>query len=379
MSKIQEMIERMCPKGVKYKKIKDVFTRIKGTPITATLMKEIASEEGDVRIFAGGKTVIDTKRERIPNANITTVPSLIVQSRGVIDFVFYDKPFTFKNEMWGYTHQEPICVKFLGYVLKNNVEYFRRKASETGSLPQISLPVTEDYEIPVPPLEVQREIVKVLDNLSELGVVLNAELAARKKQFLWVQQQCFANKTFMFNRRIEDCCVLAKGATPIQKAIPGEYPLVVTTSTRRTSATYQFTEPTVCIPLVSSRGHGVASLNSVYYQEGEFALGNILCGVTPKNHKELNAKYLYYYINYKKDSLIVPLMRGGANVSLTVDTLKKVGVSYPSIEEQSQVVSMLEPFDAFFDEVIGLPAEINARQQQYEYYRDQLLTFKRAN
>ena len=133
------------------------------------------------------------------------------------------------------------------------------------------------------------------------------------------------------HKKLADCCVLAKGNTPIQKAIPGEYPLVVTTEERKSCNTYQFDKPTVCVPLVSSRGHGVASLNSLYYQEGRFALGNILCGVTPVNGDELSAKFLFYYLNHKKDTLIVPLMRGGANVSLTVDSLKKVRVPVPPI------------------------------------------------
>lgn len=77
-------------------------------------------------------------------------------------------------------------------------------------------------------------------------------------------------------QKISECCVLEKGKTPIQKAIPGKYPLVVTTSERKTSNTFQFDRPSVCIPLVSSRGHGVASLNEIFYQEGQFALGNIL-------------------------------------------------------------------------------------------------------
>ena len=98
--------------------------------------------------------------------------------------------------------------------------------------------------------------------------------------------------------RLGDCCRLEKGNTPIQKATPGEYPLVVTTTERKTSNTYQFDEPSVCIPLISSRGHGVACLNQVYYQEGCFALGNILCAVTPKDHKELSARFLYYYLNH---------------------------------------------------------------------------------
>ena len=81
--------------------------------------------------------------------------------------------------------------------------------------------------------------------------------------------------------KLGECCNLEKGVTPIQKATPGEYPFVVTTSERKASDSYQFDAPAVCIPLVSSRGHGVACLNQLYYQEGKFALGNILCGVTP--------------------------------------------------------------------------------------------------
>ena len=108
---------------------------------------------------------------------------------------------------------------------------------------------------------------------------------------------------------LSECCSLEKGKTPIQKAIPGEYPLVVTTAERKTSNDYQFDGAAVCIPLVSSRGHGVACLNAVYYQEGKFALGNILCGVTPHDNSGLSAKFLYYYLNLKKDTLIVPLMK----------------------------------------------------------------------
>ena len=80
-------------------------------------MKEIARSDGEVRVFAGGKTVIDAHEKDIPNANIIYVPAVLVQSRGVIDAIYYEKPFTFKNEMWAYTHPEKTSVKFLYYVL----------------------------------------------------------------------------------------------------------------------------------------------------------------------------------------------------------------------------------------------------------------------
>ena len=173
-------------------------------------------------------------------------------------------------------------------------------------------------------------------------------------------------------KKLGDCCNLEKGNTPIQKAVPGEYPLVVTTEERKSCNTYQFDLPTVCVPLVSSRGHGVACLNQVYYQEGKFALGNILCGVTPKDEQELSASYLYHYLNHKKDTLIVPLMKGGANVSLTVDSLRRVKVPVPPIEIQREIIKMLDAFVALSAE---LNAELAARKKQYEYYRDKLLSF----
>lgn len=183
MSKLDELIEELCPNGVEYKKIKDVYTRLKGTTITAQKMKQINNPNGNIAIFAGGKTIINAYEEDIPNANITKVPAVLVQSRGVIDVIFYDKPFTFKNEMWAYTAKNKVSVKYLYYILKNNIQYFRNVASVMGSLPQISLKDTEEFKIPVPPLPVQQEIVRILDNFTELTTELTTELEARQKQY----------------------------------------------------------------------------------------------------------------------------------------------------------------------------------------------------
>lgn len=197
-------------------------------------------------------------------------------------------------------------------------------------------------------------------------------------------------------KKLADCCTLEKGNTPIQKAIPGEYPLVVTTEERKSCSTYQFEKPTVCIPLVSSRGHGVASLNSLYYQEGKFALGNILCGVTPLNSDELSAKFLFYYLTYKKDIVcpqyiyyqflsqgiqkeIESKTRGAALKQINIEDLRQLLFPIPTLDVQQQIVSILNRFDVLCNDITsGLPAEIEARQKQYEYYRDKLLTFKEA-
>ena len=381
MSKLEELIARLCPDGVEYKPIKETYKRLKGTPITAAKMKEIQNPKGNIRIFAGGKTIIDAMEDDIPNANITRVPAVLVQSRGIIDAVYYDKPFTFKNEMWAYTSDTVTETKFLYYVLKNNIQTFRDAASGMGSLPQISLKVTEEFKVPVPPLEVQREIVKELDIFVEYGNLLKRELEVRKKQLEGCKQNLLSSSKQEGNsttlKSLDECCELQKGVTPIQKAVPGDYPLVVTTVERRTANNYQFDCKAVCVPLVSSRGHGVASLNQVYYQEGKFALGNILACVAPIPSSNLNAKFLYYYLNYMKDLLIVPLMKGGANVSLTIDSLKRIKIPVPPLSEQQRIVDILDRFDALCNDITsGLPAEIEARRKQYEYYRDKLLTFK---
>ena len=189
MSKIEDLIKQYCSDGVEWKKIRDVYVRLRGTPITAGKMKEIADENGDIRVFAGGKTVIDTFEKDIPDANVIRVPAVLVQSRGIIDFVYYDKPFTFKNEMWAYTHEDEMCVKYLYYVLKNHLRKFKNEASGMGSMPQISLGVTEDFIIPVPPRPVQDEIVRILDKFTELEKELEKELELRRKQYEWYRDK----------------------------------------------------------------------------------------------------------------------------------------------------------------------------------------------
>ena len=132
--------------------------------------------------------------------------------------------------------------------------------------------------------------------------------------------------------KLGEICTIIKGTTGIKKAIPGEYPLVVTAENRLSSNEFQFDAKAVCIPLVSSTGHGHASLKRLHYQEGKFALGNILAAVIPNDENLLNAEYLYYYLTFYKDSKIVPLMKGAANVSLTINSIKTITIEIPKIE-----------------------------------------------
>jgi hypothetical protein len=141
---------------------------------------------------------------------------------------------------------------------------------------------------------------------------------------------------------IGEACDVTKGSTGIMKAVDGDYPLVTTGVERGSHNSYQFDANAVCIPLVSSTGHGHASIKRIHYQCGKFALGTILAAVIPKNQKELSAKYLYYYLSNFKDEIIVPLMKGMANVSLSVTKIKTIPIILPPLEKQLELVSFME-------------------------------------
>ena len=403
-SRLEELIAELCPNGVEYKKVKDTYLRIKGTPITASKMKEIASEDGEIRIFAGGKTVINAHESDIPKANITRVPAVLVQSRGVIDAVYYDKPFTFKNEMWAYTSNNPIRVKFLYYLLKNNIQYFRDAASGMGSLPQISLHITEDFEIPVPPLEVQEEIVRILDTFteltSELTAELTSELTARKKQY-----EFYRDDLLKFDNESDEL---------IQKLCPNGVDKIKLNEICKiydgTHSTPQYKESGV--KFVSVENINDLYSTTKYISEEDFdkykikpqigdvfmtRIGSIgICNVVDRDEKLayyvslallrpntaiINSRYLKYAIEsiHGRKELRKRTLVNAVPIKINKDDIGKVQLPVPTLEVQREIVRILDNFTELTSEFTeNLTSELTARKKQYEYYRDQLLTFKRA-
>ena len=387
MSKLNDLMNELCPDGVEFKKVKDVYTRIKGTPITASKMKEIETPDGEIRIFAGGKTMINANEEDIPKANITRVPAVLVQSRGVIDAVYCDKPFTFKNEMWAYTHEEIVSVKYLYYVLKNNIQQFRDTASGMGSLPQISLKVTEEFVLPVPPLEVQREIVHILDYFTLLTAELTAELTARQQQYeyyrdllltfdrksenaLTDRQRELAVEWLSLNQIAQNCDNQRKPVTSSNREA-GEYPYYGASGIVDYVSDYLFDGDYL---LISEDGNNLVARNTP-----------IAFSITGKNWVNNHAHVLKFetyatrrFVEFYLNSIdLSQWITGGAQPKLNQKNLNLIPIPIPSIEEQERIVSILDRFDALCNDIkSGLPAEIEAREKQYEYYRDKLLSFK---
>ena len=395
MSKLEELIEQYCPDGVEYYKIKDVYKRIKGTPITAGKMKEIATPDGSVRIFAGGKTVIDANEKDIPNANITRVPAVLIQSRGVIDAVYYDKPFTFKNEMWAYTTFNQKSVKYLYYILKSNIQTFRDAASGMGALPQISLGVTEEFEIPVPPLPVQEEIVRILDTFTELQAELQAELQKRKQQYNYYRDNLLTNFTTEQNVKeytLGELGTFTRGNGLQKKDFTKEgigcihYGQIYTRFGAFADKTLTYVNRELASHLLQvEKGNLVIACTSenvedicksvAWLGEENICTGGHAC-VFRHNQNPTYISYFFqteYFFNQKKKYTY-----GTKVKDIKPDSIAKIKIPLPSLKEQERIVSILDNlYTLTTDLTQGLPAEIEKRRQQYEYYRDKLLTFKR--
>ncbi len=169
---------------------------------------------------------------------------------------------------------------------------------------------------------------------------------------------------------LKDICDFEKGSMGLTKATPGKYPLVATGVERRSCDSFQFDTKAVCVPLVSSTGHGHASLKNVHYQEGKFALGTILVALTAKNDNVLDIQFLHLYLSELKDKILVPLMSGAANVALSVTKIKNVEIPLPSINRQKEIVAN---FKSIVVEDNELKAELNHQQTLLKKLRQQIL------
>jgi len=137
---------------------------------------------------------------------------------------------------------------------------------------------------------------------------------------------------------LDNLCNIFDGQSPNMKTKPGEFTLVVPAENRKPSDHFTFDMKAICIPLVSSSGHGKADIKRLHYQEGKFALADTMCCVQSKNENILNPKYLYEILELRKDKLLVPLMAGATNVTMKSSSLKNIKIPIPSLEVQNEIV-----------------------------------------
>ncbi|KIS05717.1 restriction endonuclease subunit S [Streptococcus equi] len=178
---------------VQWKTLGEILVKGRGTKVTARQMKELHKDGAPIRIFAGGKTFADVDYGDIPEKDVHHEEAIIVKSRGIIDFEYYTKPFSFKNEFWSYSSDsEDVNLRYVYHYLNHNKSHFQHIAGNM-QMPQISSNDTEKYKIPLPTKTVQSRIVQVLDNFdtvcNDLNIGLPKEIELRQKQYAYFRDK----------------------------------------------------------------------------------------------------------------------------------------------------------------------------------------------
>jgi type I restriction enzyme S subunit len=360
---------------VEWLPLKDVLVRSKGTKITAGHMKILHKDGAPLKIFAGGKTVAFVDFKDIPEKDVNREPSIIVKSRGVIEFEYYEKPFSHKNEMWSYySDNNSIHIKFIYHFLKLHERHFQGIGSRM-QMPQIATPDTDKFLVPIPSpnnpkksLAIQAEIVRILDTFTELTTELTTELNARKKQYNYYRDQLLSFEDGEVEwKRLGDVASMKNGKDWKSLGV-GNIPVYGSGGIMQYVDTFVYDKPTVLIPRKGS-------ITNIFYVDKPFWNVDTIY-YTEIDTNQIIPKFFYYFMATKD---MMQLDTGSGRPSLTQAILNEIQVPLPSLEEQTRIVAILDKFDALTNSITeGLPREIELRQKQYEYYRDLLLSFPKA-
>ena len=264
--------------------------------------------------------------------------------------------------------------KFLFYWL--SIEAKNHVYSGMGN-PKLMSHQMEKILIPIPPLSVQTEIVKILDALTALTSELTSELILRQKQYEYYREKLLSEeelgKVGFEWKPLGEVTNIKTGQAVSKYSIsqnPGIYPVI---NSGREPLGFINEWNTENDPIgITTRGAGVGSIT---WQEGKYFRGNLNYSVTVKSDYKLNIRFLYHILlHFQKE--IHNLCSFTGIPALNASELKKLEISIPAIEEQQRIVSILDKFETLTNSITeGLPLAIEQSQKRYEYYRELLLNF----
>ena len=407
MSSVDFLDQLLDGAEVEWKPLGDVLVRTKGTKITAGQMKGLHKEDGTVKIFAGGRTVAFVNPEDIPAKDINRKPSIIVKSRGVIEFEYYDKPFSHKNEMWSYhSNSDHIHIKFFYHFLKLNEPHFQQLGSKM-QMPQIATPDTDKFLVPIPcpenpkkSLDIQAEFVRILDAFTSLTADLPAELTARKKQYNHYRDQLlrFEEGDLEWRTLGDVTKKWYSGGTPSagkpEYYDGGDIPWLRTQEVKFSdieSTEVKITQkalensaakwiPANCVIIaISGATAGRSAINKIPLTTNQH------CGCLEIDSARALYRYVFHWVSFNYEN--IKALGQGARGDLNSSIIKgfKIPIPYAddhekSLAEQARIVAILDKFDTLTNSITeGLPREIELRHKQYAYYRDLLLSFPKPD
>lgn len=384
MSRLDELIAELCPDGVEYKPLESILKIKNGSDYKGF-------PEGNIPVYGSGGIMTYIDRFAFDR------PSVLIPRKGSIDKLYYvEEPFWNVDTIF-YTDID-IRIAIPKYVFHCLLRANLAQYNTAGGVPSLTQKVLNKVKIPVPPLPVQQEIVRILDHFieltAELQKQLDTELTARKKQYEYYRDMLFHSLSCKYQRNVKmnDICIfvsvgIANSATHAyadsgvvmfrnqnikENYLDDEDVIYITTQFANQYQEKKLKENDI---LVTRTGYpGIACLVPRQY-EGSQTFTTLIARL--KNFSETDPKYISYYINSGFGKSYVNRMKAGAaQQNFGATSLGKMDVILPPIKEQHRIVSILDRFDSLCNDLtFGLPAEIAARQKQYEYYRDKLLTF----
>lgn len=403
MNRIDELIKKLCPNGVEYKKAREIkiesFWLMPSTPtyieegvpyITSKNIKNGKINFENVN-YISEKDYISISSNRTIKKNDLLIT--MIGTIGETAFVEEDIKFYGQNMYLIRLNEKVINRKFFNYYLTSekikNSLVSRKNTSSQGYIKAGSI---ENLLLPVPPLEVQCEIVHILDDFTllsaELSVELSAELKARQKQYEYYKEVLLENNEAK-KIKLNSCLLNVENIK--WKQTNENYVYIDLSSVDRerhriinTNEINKTNAPSRAQQIVKTDdilfGGTRPMLKRSCIVENKFNNGICSTGfcVLRANKKIVNPKWIYFMISTNNFYNYVEQNQKGASYPAISDCIvKEYMITLPSLEEQEKIINLLDKFETYINDILEcLPAEIEARKKQYEYYRDKLLAFE---
>ena len=399
MPKLDELIRDLCPDEVESvplwsvtiwdKKFSSVDRKkqpkiINYSYLLASDLFALQVDGGDVFLLSTGEqtgwTTKELAGENLREGEVVTIPW--GKSRPITDCIKYYKGkfVTADNRIMTSNDTNKLSNKYLYYWIMSQGRVIDTFYRGTG-IKHPDMAKVLDMLIQIPPLEIQCEIVRVLDdyteNIVELQNQLTAEITARQKQYEFYRDKLLTfdvlrGGTIDFQwRMLCEIADISTGNSNTNEAVEdGKYPFFVRSQEPLRKNDFEYDEAAII-----TAGDGVGVGKVYHYIEGKYALHQRAYRIHI-NTPEVVPKYYFHYMKAKFLPYIQKTMFQGSVASIRRPMLNAFPVPVPPLDVQNRIVNVLDNFEKVCSDLnIGLPAEIEARQKQYEYYRDKLLTF----
>ncbi len=384
MSRLDDLIQEYCPDGVEYKKIGDITKVLRGKRLTR---KEL-TVDGRYPVFHGGLEPLGYYGMKNRDGDSVMIIN-VGASAGTIGFSESD--FWSSDGCYCLEKTDSFLSKYIYYVLSVHEQFLISKVRHAG-IPTLDASVIQNLKVPLPALPVQREIVRILDEFTLLSAELAAELAARKKQYEYYRDELLCSNTEIPRVKLKDIATEMFRGSGIKRdqvtenGIPCvRYGEIYTTyntwfkdcmshtNLELIDSPKYFNYGDILFAITGESVEDIAKSIAYIGNERCLAGGDIVV----MKHKQ-NPRYLAHVLSttMAKEQKSKGKVKSKV-VHSNVSSIENIEIPLPSLEQQEYLANVLDNFETICNNIYtGLPAEIEARQKQYEYYRDQLLTFK---